>query len=514
MTSSEVGAVDVLLVGQDTERVRSVLDPLGLTVFSAFSAAEAARHLATSRLVLVTFEESTALLRHRPAHLPVVVVDAPAAAAARILDAGASDAFSSSGDESLFRARIRSLLSLTLSVHSAALQIAEEARLRAETAQKAAEDATRLKDQFLSTLSHEMRTPLTAILGWVRLLRLGRASADPAGRALESIERNARLQAQLVSDLLDVQRMTSGKMSLSFRDVEAGALLEAAVQASLGAATEAEVRFRVVRPADEELHVFGDPERLHQSLTSLLSNAVKFSEPGGDVQVHLQAAGAEASVVVADEGRGIDPSFLPHAFEAFSQEEGGLGRAKRGLGLGLSIVRHVIEMHGGTVTAESEGEGKGARFTISLPLTARVSKPTARRVRRTIDSQPPPRSRLEGVRILVVEDDLDTQYLLATMLEQLGARVTAAGSAPEALGALQGGPFDLLLSDISMPGEDGYSLIRRIRSGAVQPRIPAAALTANARNEDRDQALRAGFQAHIAKPVDPLELGQILGGLI
>lgn len=513
MTSGEVRSVDVLLVGQAGDRVRSLLEPLGLVISSVTSAGEAAHHLARSRLVLVTFDEAAALLRQRAPHLPVIVLDAPADATARLLEAGASDALSSSADEALLQARTRSLLSLTLSVHSAAQKFADEARLRAEAAQRVAEEATRLKDQFLSTLSHEMRTPLTAILGWVRLLRLGRASADPAGRALESIERNARLQAQLVNDLLDVQRMASGKMSLSFRDVEAGALLEAAVQASFGAAAEAGVRFRVVR-SDEDLHVFGDPERLHQSLTSLLSNAVKFSEPGGEVRVHLQAAGTEVSIVVADEGRGIDPSFLPHAFEAFSQEEGGLARSKRGLGLGLSIVRHVIELHGGAVAAESEGEGKGARFTIALPLTARVARPSARPARRTIDSHPPPRSRLEGVRILVVEDDLDTQYLLATMLEQLGARVTSAGSAPEALGALQGSPFDLLLSDISMPGEDGYSLIRRIRSGAAQPRIPAAALTANARSEDRDQALRAGFQAHIAKPVDPLELGQILGGLV
>ena len=500
-----------LAVGPGLAQAAAALEALGLRITSAPSSARALPQLADQVLLLVSFEEPIAQLLAEAPDVPLIVIGAPPSAVARLFGAGAVDVFAAPLDVALLQSRVHALLALTRKVKSAARQISNEARAKAEQAQREAEQASRLKDQFIATLSHEMRTPLTAILGWVRLLRLGKASADPAGRALETIERNARLQAQLVDDLLDVQRISSGKMSLSFRDLELGALLEAAVQGIRPVAEEAGMQVQLTRPVEEELHVLGDPERLHQIFSSLLGNAVKFSERGGKVRVQLQAVGTEALAIVQDAGRGIDPAFLPRAFDPFTQEEGGLAREKRGLGIGLSIVRQLVEMHGGTVSAESEGEGKGARFTVALPLSARVARPLPQR-ERTSERQPL-RHDLQDLRVLVVEDDVDTQHLLVTLLEQLGARVTAAGSAAEAYCALERATFDLLLSDISMPGEDGYSLIRRIRAGSSQPAIPAAALTANAGNADKTRALAAGFHAHIAKPVEPLELAQILSSL-
>ena len=477
----------ILLIGDDRGEVSPALSSLRTSSVATLD--ECRPLLARSDLAVLVHPQPLAPLLAAAPILPVVVVQAPAGARARLLEAGATAALCAPLDPRLLLAELSSLL-----------------RLRR---------ALDLKDQFLATLSHELRTPLTSILGWVRLLRLGKASADPAGRALEAIERNARTQAQLVDDLLDVQRIAAGTMSLSFREVELGALLDAAVDAARRAANEAGIGLQLARPADEELRVFGDGERLHQIFANLIGNAIKFSPRGAQVRVSLLPSGNEAVLIVADEGRGMEASFLPDAFEPFRQEESDLSREKGGLGLGLSIVRHLVETHGGSVTAESEGAGRGARFTVTLPLRSRVARPPA--------SRPPParptpapaeRQGLEGVQILVVDDDLDTQYLVSTMLEQFGARVSTANSAPEAIHALEARRFDLLLSDVSMPGEDGYSLIRRVRAGAVQPAIPAAALTANARREDRNRALASGFQLHIAKPVEPAELAQSLTQLL
>ena len=503
-----------LLLGAETGRLAAALAPLQLSLTAVRTLAEAAAVLGEQDLIVAVHPAPLSRLRAEAPYVPVVVVDAPASEALQLLDGGAVDALPPPFDPALLRAKAVALLSLSRPTPAAekAIARAEAAQLRAETAQHAAEDADRMKDQFLATLSHEMRTPLTSILGWVRLLRLGKASADPQGRPLEAIERNARLQAQLVADLLDAQRISAGKMSLSFRDVELGALVEAAVHALRPAAEEAGLLLRVAGPLDDELRVFGDADRLHQIVTSLVSNAIKFSARGGVVHVQLQPAAAEVTLVVRDSGRGIDPAFLPHAFEPFRQEDGQLSRDKGGLGLGLSLVRHLVELHGGSVTAESEGEGTGARFTVMLPLrsrTARGSVPPPSRA-----SSGPLSQDLQGVRVLVVEDDLDAQFLLTTLLEQFGARVTASGSASEAVTALAAAPFDLLLSDVSMPGEDGYSLIRRVRRGECQPAIPAAALTANARAEDRAKALASGFQEHISKPVEPAALVDVLARLL
>ena len=506
-----------LLLGADTSRLAAALRPLELSLTRARTLDDQASAPASHELIVALHPAPLEHLRRAAPHVPVVVVDAPAGEVLGLLTSGAVDALPAPFDEALLRAKAQALLALRRSERAveraeAAQQLAEAAQVRAEAAQRAAELAGRLKDQFLATLSHEMRTPLTSILGWVRLLRLGKATADPQGRPLEAIERNARLQAQLVADLLDVQRISSGTMSLTFREVEMGALVEAAVHALRPTAQESGLTLRVARPADEELRVFGDPERLHQIVTSLVGNAIKFSAAGGLVQAVLQADAAELTLVVRDSGRGIDPEFLPHAFEPFRQEDAQLSRDKGGLGLGLSLVRHLVDLHGGAVTAESEGEGTGARFTVSLPLRSR--SPRAPAPAGAPRAAPAPLRDLQGVRVLLVEDDLDAQYLLTTMLEQFGARVTATGSAAEAVSALGAAPFDLLLSDISMPGEDGYSLLRRVRRGQVQPAIPAAALTANARAEDRAQALAAGFQQHIAKPVEPAALIELLTQLL
>jgi signal transduction histidine kinase/ActR/RegA family two-component response regulator len=503
--------VAALAVGPGLAPACAALARIGLRATPVDTTAQALPLLSGRELVLISFRQPIAPILSEAPEIPLVVLDAPPPALTGLLQAGAVDAFCAPLDPDLLIARVGALLSLLRKARASAQHAADEARQKAEDAQRQVEQASRLKDQFLSTLSHEMRTPLTAILGWVSLLRLGKASADPAGRALETIERNARLQARLVGDLLDVQRIASGKMSLSFRDTELGMLLLAALQGVEPSADEAGVVLQVTRPLDEELHVFGDPERLHQVFSSLLSNAVKFSERGGRVRVHLQPFGNEASILFQDQGRGFDPAFLSQMFEPFTQQEGGLSRDKRGMGVGLSLVRHLVEMHGGTVSGESDGVGKGARFTVSLPISARVARPAAR-PSRPVESRPV-RSDLQDLRILVVEDDVDTQHLLMTLLEQLGARVTTAGSAAEAVVALQAKPFDLLLSDISMPGEDGYSLIRRVRAGPIQTSIPAAALTANAAPADRAKALVAGFDTHIAKPVEPLELAHLLSSL-
>jgi signal transduction histidine kinase/ActR/RegA family two-component response regulator len=526
----------LLLVG-GARRAAEMLASLEPRLTVMASAQQAIAAVEQHDLVILQYPDAIGPFVARAPHVPVIVFDAPVGTATQILSQGAADVLPSAIDGDLFRAKVQALLRLKaaqaleelgteeravlLEQSNAAVrraealqQEAEKAQARAEAARRDAEHATRLKDQFLATLSHEMRTPLTSILGWVRMLRLGQASADPAGRPLETIERNAQLQARLVADLLDVQRMTSGKMSLSFADVEMGALVEAAVHGAQRSAEDAEVRLTLLRPADEELRVFGDPERLHQIVTSLVGNAVKFSSRGGEVKVQVQPSGTELLLTIGDQGRGIDPGFLPHAFEPFRQEEMQLSREKGGLGLGLSIVRHLVELHGGSVNAESDGALRGARFTVSLPLRSRRAKPSMPPPRVGFEQRGQERTDLQGVKVLVVEDDVDTQYLLTALLEQFGARVTPTGSVPQAVTALSQAHFDVLLSDISMPGEDGYSFIRRVRQGEVQPHIPAVALTANARTEDRARAFAAGFNLHVAKPVDPADLVQKVSQLL
>ncbi len=499
----------VLVVGPlaRTEAVVAALGRLQLRVQLADTPEEAIPRASGQDLIVAVFREGLRPLLAAAGQVPALLVETPPGQVVASIAGGAADALCEPFDPGLFEVKVQALLRL----RRAAQREAQEARKRAEAAQRDAEDATRLKDQFLATISHEMRTPLTSILGWVRLLRLGKASADPAGEALESIERHVRLEAQMVADLLDVQRIASGKMSLAFRDVEVSGLMQRAVQALGNEAENAGVAVRVVLPLDEELRVFGDVDRLGEVFESLLSNAIKFSTRGGEVDVQIQPSGVEVLILVRDRGRGIHADFLPHAFEPFRQQDSRISREKGGLGLGLSLVRHVVEMHGGSVSAESDGTGTGAHFSVTLPLRSRTSRPAS--LPKPAPPSPPVARDLQGVRVLLVEDDLDTRYLVSSMLEQFGARVTSADSAAAGLMALCKERFDVMVSDISMPGEDGYSLMRKIRAGSVQPKIPAAALTANARTEDRARALAAGFHEHIAKPVDPPDLVRILGRL-
>jgi PAS domain S-box-containing protein len=394
---------------------------------------------------------------------------------------------------------------------SAAIAL-ENARLLVER-----EEADRAKDQFLATLSHELRTPLTAILGWTRMLRSGRLEGTAQTTALETIERNTRLQTQLIEDLLDVSRIISGKLQLDRQPVELGAVVEAAAQSLQSVADTKGVALRLAIEAGGGL-VEGDPHRLQQVVLNLLSNAIKFTPPDGRIDVRLQRVGDRARIVVSDTGQGIAPEVLPHVFDPFRQADGTHTKQHGGLGLGLAIVRHLVALHGGAARAESEGPGRGAVFTVELPLAGPVereaSRPHARRGdgARTIFDCPPV---LEGLRVLVVEDDPDARRFVARVLEECKAEVTAVDSAAEALATLPLMRPHVLVSDIGLPRIDGYELIHTVRSRTPKEGglTPALALTAYASTEDRGRALAAGYQRHLAKPVDPADLVDAVVGL-
>ncbi|HZG54640.1 MAG TPA: ATP-binding protein, partial [Pyrinomonadaceae bacterium] len=401
-------------------------------------------------------------------------------------------------------------------------------RARAEAEQVAAEkqrlyveaqESNRLKDEFLATVSHELRTPLTAILGWAHLLRTGQTDDENLAKALETIERNARAQAQLIDDLLDVSRIITGKLRIDVRPIDPNSFIEAAVEAVRPAAEAKGVRLQRIMDTGV-VTVSGDPVRLQQVVWNLLSNAIKFTPKGGRVQVRLERVNSHIEIGVSDTGPGIEPEFLPYVFDRFRQADGRTTRQHGGLGLGLSIVRHLVELHGGTVRAESEGEGHGATFTVLLPVapvfqTVGVAErvhPAARDMLPLYDCP----ERLEGVRVLAVDDEPDTRELLKVGLGQCGALMTVVGSAAEALEAIAVEMPDLLISDIGMPGEDGYELIRRVRQLPPENggKVPAIALTAYARVEDRMQALRAGYQMHVPKPVELAELVAVAASLV
>ncbi|HEV7517433.1 MAG TPA: PAS domain-containing protein [Thermoanaerobaculia bacterium] len=386
---------------------------------------------------------------------------------------------------------------------------------RAEEARHEAEVANRTKDEFLATLSHELRTPLNAILGWAQMLRLRPGEPEIAERGLDIIARSVRSQTQLIEDLLDVSRITSGKMRLDVQPIELVPVVEAALE-SIRPAAEAK-GIRLQRVFDPLGPVHGDPDRLQQVVWNLLANAVKFTPKGGRVQVLVTRVNSHVEIVVADSGVGITPEFLPHVFERFRQSDSSSRRQFGGLGLGLAIVRHLVELHGGTVEARSAGEGQGAVFTVCLPLAALPpALPERRHPKADLgDGRGLPGPGLAGIKVLVVEDDPDTRELILRVLADHAAEVTAVASAREGLAALESQRPDVLLSDIEMPGEDGYSLIAKVRAlprergGAT----PAAALTAFARGEDRRRALQAGFQLHVAKPVEPAELATVVANL-
>ena len=398
---------------------------------------------------------------------------------------------------------------------------AELARLldREQAARAEAEAINRLKDEFLATLSHELRTPLNAILGWAQILRRGKYTEASLATGLEAIERQSRVQVQLVEDLLDVSRIIQGKLALKPGWFDMVKMIEVALNAVNFVAEGKSVTVSSEFDPAVSL-IWGDTQRLQQVVSNLLTNAVKFTPAGGTVQVHLSAVSVTDSpspnyvqITVSDTGKGISAEFLPYVFDRFRQADGSITRADSGLGLGLAIVRHLVELHGGTVRAESPGEGFGAIFTVMLPLKQRRNQQSQLKGERKV--APMRQAILAGVKVLVVDDEPDNREFLVAAIAQLGANAAAAASAAEAIELLQQSPPDILVSDIGMPVEDGYSLIRKVRSSesGTAKRLPAVALTAYASEQDRDRAIAAGYDEHLPKPIDPALFAAVLARL-
>lgn len=384
---------------------------------------------------------------------------------------------------------------------------------REREARREAEAAGRLRDEFLATVSHELRTPLSSILGWAQMMRTHELPPEKRAKALETIERNARAQAQLIEDLLDVSRILSGQMRLEVAPVDVRVVTEAAVDTVRPAAMAKNIR--IVTTLATDALVLGDAHRLQQIAWNLLSNAVKFTPKGGRVQVALAVEASSIVLTVADTGRGIAPDFLDHVFDRFRQADSSSTRTFGGLGLGLSIVRELVTLHGGTVEADSEGADRGATFTVRLPLSvtrrrdpslpsATVPVPAPSQL-----SHPP---ELAGVRILVLDDETDTREMLRELIASCEAEVVVAASVAEALELVRRAPPDIVLSDIGMPGEDGYAFVKKLRALPAESggAVPAIALTAFARVDDRARALHEGFDNHVTKPVEPIELLAVL----
>ena len=376
-----------------------------------------------------------------------------------------------------------------------------------QDARKSADLANSAKDDFLAIVSHELRTPLNAMLGWTRLLRSGDLPPDKRQHALETIERNAVTQAELIEDLLDVSRIASGKLNLETAEIDIRTLLEEAIDSLRPVCDEKGVR--VSTTVDTTVgNLLGDKNRLRQVVWNLLTNAIKFTPGGGVIRVTLQHLPGKLRLTVSDSGEGIEPALLPRVFDRFAQAEGVTTRAHGGLGLGLAISRHIVELHGGTIEVESEGRGRGATFHVLLPLSTPTASATHSQPSESSDRAPPHGHELGGLNVLVVDDDQDGRELLVALLESRGALVRAAASAEEALLEIRRQSPDVLLSDIGMPGTDGYDLMRSVRALAPHPsaRIAAAALTGFGRTEDRRKALDAGFLMHLMKPLDPAEV--------
>ena len=409
---------------------------------------------------------------------------------------------------------------LVIGASKIARDITERKQAEAERARllRVAQEASRLKDDFLATLSHELRTPLNAILGYTRMLRSGLISEDKQGRALEIIERNATSLTEIIEDVLDVSRIISGKIRLNVRSVDVQTVIREGIEAVRPAADARGIRLECTFDSNDT-PVSGDPERLQQILWNIVSNAVKFTDRGGRVQVRLEHSDSDVEIVVSDTGIGIALEFLPYVFERFRQGDSGVTREHGGLGLGLAITRHLVEMHGGTIEVSSEGLGTGATFRVKLPLMIVHEK--QREVRREhprahrSGSTDIPLAALQGVSVLAVDDDVDALMMAREILEAAGASVTTADSALQALSLIDVSPPDVLLADVGMPKMSGFELIAAIRQSpnARVREMPAAALTAYARSEDRAHALRSGFQLHLAKPIDPGELMEAIASL-
>ena len=413
---------------------------------------------------------------------------------------------------------------LTQAKRAEAMETANQQReemLDAErNARMAAQRATRLKDEFLATLSHELRTPLSAILGWTQLLLRPDASKGPEQqkRAIEVIDRNARAQVKLIDDLLDLSRVMTGKLRLDLHQVSLGSIVEAAVDSARPSADVKGIRLKAILSSNSDI-VSADSARLQQVVWNLLTNAIKFTPKGGQVQVLLQRVNSHLELSVSDTGVGIPANYLPHVFDRFSQKDSSTTRAFGGLGLGLAICKQLVELHGGSIRAASLGEGRGATFSVQLPLSiAQLNDQSGPRIHPTAETQSGEvmsLPRLEGVHVFVVDDEPDARELLRAVLEDQGGKVTSFTSAEDALAALKTTKPTVLVCDIGMPKMDGYQLIRALRAEeSRRERIPALALTAFARAEDRKRSLAAGYQAHLAKPFDVGELILVVADLV
>ncbi len=439
--------------------------------------------------------------------------------------------------------RLRAIARLQQQARSLQAEISErqavEERLKQalvgeKIARAEAEAANRMKDEFLATVSHELRTPLNAIMGWTHLLRSGRLDEPTAVRAVETIDRNAKSQAQLIEDILDVSRVITGKLRLKNEPVDLAAVINSAVDSVQLAADSKNIQLEIMLDPSVR-HTVGDSSRLQQVVWNLLANAIKFSHSNGRIEVKVQRAGSDVCIRVSDTGQGISPEFLPYIFDRFRQADGTTTRAHGGLGLGLAIVRHLVELHGGRIAAESEGEGRGATFTINLPLVTLDRSAGSRTIGAELSVAPEPDlplASLAGVRVLLVDDDVDTLQMLKVTLEESKATVQSAASVGEALEIIEWFAPTVLVSDLAMPGQDGYSLIGKIRGletgDAIDSpnhpneklanilrgkHLPAVALTSYVRIEDRTRALSAGFNVFVPKPVQPDELINAIANL-
>jgi signal transduction histidine kinase/BarA-like signal transduction histidine kinase len=511
--------------------VQAVLQPLGAELIEARSGEEALKSSLTNDFAVVLMDvqmpgldgfATVELLRQREKtrFTPVIFITAfgDISTSARGYSLGAFDFITKPFDGDILRARVGALVALwqrgqQLEQQATELRRHAEERARDRMAREAAEAASAMKDEFLAVVSHELRTPLNAILGWAEALRGGKLSSDRQQSALETISRNARLQARLIEDLLDVSRIIAGKLTITLAPVDLAAVARRAAETILPMAEEKGVGLEVViEPGDHE--IMGDAARLQQVAWNLISNAVKFSPQGTHVQLTLAAHDDELLLTVVDHGIGIAPEFLPHVFERFRQAEHGGTRQHGGLGLGLAIAARIVELHGGRISAYSDGLGQGAVFTVRMTPRARANQPpkVLRPTERTGAQTGQFRAigwvretpRLDGLRVLFVDDEADARELLAHVLGDAGAQVVVAASAAEALALLARERFDVMVSDIGMPGEDGYSLMRKVVAAAAAGRRmpPAIALSAFSSAQDRERALAAGFKTHLSKPLD------------
>jgi len=455
------------------------------------------------------------LERFDEASLPILVLTATGGQDDLLdgLAAGANDFVTKTFDPAELRARVGTLARARL-LHDSL----KKTELATRRAREAADEANRAKDVFLATVSHELRTPLNSILGWARLLSEGTLDRETLARGLASIQRNAQIQVQLIEDILDTTRAISGKLHLELTTLDLAQVARSAFDAIKPSADSKQLALSLSVP-EAPLRIRGDSDRLLQAIGNLLANAVKFTPAGGAIQVELGQSEHAVSVSVHDTGKGIAKQFLPHVFDRFRQEDDAATRRHSGLGLGLALVRHIVAAHGGSVSAQSEGEGRGASFAITLPSDERRRSRSGESDRPTpspvVVDHGLPVGRLSNVKILVVEDDEDARDLLVTVLTQQGAKVSEAGNATEALARVSDSVPDVLISDIGLPGEDGYELIRAVRArGYAASALPAIALTAYSRREDQRLALQAGFQAHVAKPVEPAVLVAVVADVV